>query len=38
MAGAAPGPGQGRPMQWDEMGQLGLHKALNEYYKVSLQT
>ena len=32
----ASGGGQpgGEPVSWDEMGQLGLHKALNEYYKV----
>ncbi|KAI7837983.1 hypothetical protein COHA_008165 [Chlorella ohadii] len=33
----AAGAGQpgGEPVSWDEMGQLGLHKALNEYYKLS---
>lgn len=25
----------GTDVSWDEMGQLGLHKALNEYYKAS---
>ncbi len=25
---------KGREVSWDEMGSLGLHKALNEYYKV----
>ncbi|KAI3432692.1 hypothetical protein D9Q98_004235 [Chlorella vulgaris] len=25
----------GTDVSWDEMGQLGLHKALNEYYKLS---
>ncbi len=25
---------QGREVSWDEMRSLGLHKALNEYYKV----
>ncbi|KAL4452766.1 hypothetical protein ABPG75_008428 [Micractinium tetrahymenae] len=27
--------GGGGEVTWDEMGQLGLHKALNEYYKLS---
>lgn len=36
----ATGGGQptGEPVTWDEMGQLGLHKALNEYYKVRGKT
>ncbi|PRW61291.1 family transcriptional regulator [Chlorella sorokiniana] len=34
MAGSGSQPG-GEPVSWDEMGQLGLHRALHEYYKLS---